>query len=218
MQLALAIPQTQPRNESAQHWWLKHCARGWLRPQQIDAVGIEVPYPTWRKPAFYERLSAEVGASCCLHRMTGYIDVVGLGKRHYMTGRSSRFRLYSPEGDELVSVGIEVKVSRGDFLSGYHTACQYNYVLVPPGIAAVEELPDDVGLLCYDPSRYAPRNHKWAWPYRGWIRMERRAIERRVCPLNGTAAGYQIAYALTTEVLRNGRVVGDHPFTEDQEA
>lgn len=48
------------------------------------------------------------------------------------------------------SYGIEVKISRADFKSGYGTRCNYNYVMCPTGMIDKSELPNYVGLLYVD--------------------------------------------------------------------
>lgn len=60
-------------------------------------------------------------------------------------------------GDEPVTKGIEVKISRNDLNNGYVcTGLNYHYLLVPKGLVDFKEVPTHVGILEYDPKTKHP--------------------------------------------------------------
>lgn len=148
----------RPGNESAAHWFLKYLARDWLlhTRQQGWIAAVEVAMHLSRYD--YERREDYTG------QRTARIDCVGLQKYEKAFKRSERrerrregFQSSDivPDGSllhRMVSVSLEVKVSRSDYLSGfYDDACQFNYAVTPPGILEKSDLPEHVGWLCYDP-------------------------------------------------------------------
>ena len=89
------------------------------------------------------------------------IDVVGVGLRYFPWSRRKiqdelydDFELQSPEQYEIgynVLRGIEVKVSKSDFLNGFMcTGTNYNYVLAPSKLVSPSILPKGVGLIEYN--------------------------------------------------------------------
>ena len=94
------------------------------------------------------------------------IDVVGVGLKYFPTKRRrlkqeeyDEFSLDSEERYEYgynVLRGIEVKVSRGDFKSGFIcTSCNYNYVLTPMKMISSGMLPKGVGLIEYNRYKFS---------------------------------------------------------------
>ncbi len=83
------------------------------------------------------------------------IDVVGLYDqpiyevvKTYPTGYQEK----RSNGTKQVSKGIEVKISRQDFKTGYVcTGLNYHYLLTPKDMVSLKEIPKHVGLLEYDP-------------------------------------------------------------------
>ena len=62
-------------------------------------------------------------------------------------------------------IGYEIKVSRGDFLQDgkwhlYLQYCNEFYFVVPHGLVKKDELPDNVGLIYYNPDTQALRTVK----------------------------------------------------------
>jgi len=76
------------------------------------------------------------------------IDVCGIGDKYIphnpFTSRSEEYK-YN------VLRGIEVKVSREDFKTGFVcSGCNYNYLLVPEGLVWSVEVPKEVGIITLD--------------------------------------------------------------------
>jgi len=86
------------------------------------------------------------------------IDVLGIGSVNIMAKDESQSnRFYQPMkkiGTEILVRGIEVKVSRSDFLTGYvQTGLNYHYVLCPELLVKKSEVPKHVGLLYWGGGR-----------------------------------------------------------------
>ena len=198
MQPRLFIDVKTPANESREHFRLKHFARRWLFEGRAVAVALEVSFPLWDRryggpwnrmdDAEIRQISASRPADCYLRQTYGQVDCVGVARRYVAEGNKRPHYPLTPIEREIVSVGIEVKVSRSDFLSGYHTPCSFNYVLVPKDLVLADELPDDVGLLYAGDRRY-----KWG------MYMIRRARERKGGALLAPLATLNIAKVLSNQ-------------------
>ena len=81
------------------------------------------------------------------------IDVLGIGEVNVMApdDRYSSYGNYHPKkkvGTETLLRGIEVKVSRSDFLNGYvQTGLNFHYLLCPELMVKKSEIPKHIGLL-----------------------------------------------------------------------
>lgn len=94
------------------------------------------------------------------------IDVLGVQLqyrpytgRKLLTEQTPGFNVTNPEKYLLgcnVLRGVEVKVSRGDYRSGFAcTGCNYNYVFAPTRMLAPGELPDRVGLIEFNRYKFS---------------------------------------------------------------
>lgn len=191
-----SLPLATPGNESREHFRLKHFVRRYLNERGATACATEVGFPAWRtKCAPWAGKSMEEieqiidhfpgRARCALWATCGVVDCVAIMEGgDAVNSRGSR-RSWTPEDHDVVSVGVEVKVSRGDFLSGYHTVCDFNYVLTPPNLIREDEVPEPTGILV------GSKCHKWG------IRMVRRAGRRSRSALSGPSAAVMIASKLS---------------------
>lgn len=162
-----------PANESEEHFRLKHFVRRWLKERRAKGVAIEAGFCKPPHAPHYAWPDAYVD---CLAVMESY---VALGKDPI-----------PPEVLEqgIASLCIEVKVSRADYLSGYHSPCELNYLLVPEGLVAKDELPAHIGLL-----------YGQAEQFRWGMHLIRRAEWQSPCLLPGPLAAFRIASKLTNE-------------------
>jgi len=84
-----------------------------------------------------------------------FIDVAGIGKKYlpYTRDRKIGGPYYFN-----VSRGIEVKVSRSDFRSGFVcSGCNYHYLITPMRLINPAELPKWVGLIEYNKHKFNAR-------------------------------------------------------------
>lgn len=91
------------------------------------------------------------------------IDILGIGEKNIMSNEDTTtphgtYRTRKKVGTEITLRGIEVKVSRNDFLNGYaQTGLHFHYLLTPELLVKKSEIPKHVGLLYWkkgDPSVY----------------------------------------------------------------
>jgi len=88
------------------------------------------------------------------------IDVCGVGEKYIpythrdnvldlaFTSRNIKYK-YN------VVRGIEVKVSRNDFKTGFMcTGCNYHYLMIPEGLVYSYQIPKHVGIIKVDPTRF----------------------------------------------------------------
>ena len=179
-----------PGNMSKEHFWLQHLARIYLHDNHYcNCVAREVSFPlllatTEAPPDTKEAVKYRLG----LERL----DVVAIGPRSHILGSQP---MSSKQALEKVSIGVEVKISRSDFLSGFHSrCCNFNYVLAPAGMIKKIELPEGCGLLCADRDGSA-------------IRIVRRASELKDCAFSIETVIFAIAVALTTEYANHARTI-----------
>jgi hypothetical protein len=85
------------------------------------------------------------------------IDVCGVGERlREVRGLSHGEERGLYEAGENILRGVEVKVSRSDFRSGFVcTGCNYNYLLTPMRLVAPWEVPQGVGLIEYNKHKFS---------------------------------------------------------------
>lgn len=114
-----------PKNESAEHFYLKQVAKIWLKTQkQCQYIASEVHVPSDKINGREKRV---------------IVDTVGVRKIH---------KQYSSY--DLHVYCIEVKVSKTDFANGFNTGGNFNYLLTPKGLLLKDEIPKGVGLLEVD--------------------------------------------------------------------
>jgi hypothetical protein len=96
------------------------------------------------------------------HELDGHhvIDACGVGERFFRPqGRS--LSDFLGEGGEYevkrnVLRGVEVKVSRSDFMNGFVcSCCNFNYLLTPMRLVAAWEVPRGVGLIEYNRHKFS---------------------------------------------------------------
>ena len=137
--------------ESYEHKHLKKIAVIWLLNQGCFLADAEVPL-------------SQVG----LIRYSNLdnktvVDAAGVGLRFSKDNGRSKISeqfdssiLESAEVGECILRGIEVKVTRGDYRSGFAcSGCNYHYILTPLKLLAPSEVPKGVGLIEYN-------KYKWS--------------------------------------------------------
>ncbi|HEY8414451.1 MAG TPA: hypothetical protein VIK99_01635, partial [Thermaerobacter sp.] len=92
------------------------------------------------------------------------IDVAGL-RRTYDYDRGEKIGPHTPR---MIVYGVEVKVSRSDYLAGYCTSAHVLYLMTPPGLLRPEELPPGIGLVEGDPDKA----EVYLWETGGIYRIE----------------------------------------------
>lgn len=172
-----------PQNVSAEHFWLQHLARSYLRDNHCcSCVGTEVSLPIYSPQHF---ASPEDNKAMKYRLQYKRLDVVAVGPRYYISGCPPTMGQGERRGK--VSIAIEVKVSHADFNSGFHKqCCNFNYVLAPASIVKKSEMPKGCGLLSAD-------RDEWS------IRIVHRAPELKDCAFSIETAIFAIGVALTTE-------------------
>jgi len=218
-------------SESREHQYLKYLSRNWLLQDHAWMVGIEVSFPAWSRdyPAGMP-CGTDRAPACRLHHTGPIIDVLGLMSLWRAMPKTRRpvaprwpygldcdtaeyKRLQAEQNahhkalwamhHELVTVGIEVKVSRSDFLSGYcDNVADLNWVCVCPGVCKKQDVPDHVGILQYDPR--TDRN----------LRILKRPVRLEHCIMPGGTeyATRQIALNLCHEMHRSFFAAIEDPF------
>ena len=112
-----------PRNESKEHFLLKHVGRIYFWQRGFRIVGQEI----------YGLRDWRAQRDC--------VDVLAVGERKI------------GEMKMLCSKAIEVKVSRSDFKSGFCKGADFTSILCPKGMIDPDELPQGVGLIEADIDR-----------------------------------------------------------------
>ncbi len=170
--------------ESALHSFLKQVAKLWLYNRLCHTVAEEVALNHLGLPRYSEMDNKKV------------IDVVGVGLK-YLDHPGWRRRERRCEGLTLdhpdrysfgynVLCGVEVKVSRGDYMNGFTcTGCNYNYLLTPMRLVSPGEVPGGVGLIEYNRYKFgcekAEEDHPGSRPFRlRGLRVVKPAAYRRV--------------------------------------
>ncbi len=87
------------------------------------------------------------------------IDVCGVGEKYIPLAARIHPDTTDYESDEYkynVVRGIEVKVSRSDFKSGFIcSGCNYNYLMVPEGLVWSCEVPKELGIIKIDEKAFS---------------------------------------------------------------
>jgi hypothetical protein len=136
--------------ESPEHKHLKSVAILWLLNQGCFLADTEVPLSQVGLQRYTELDNKTV------------VDAVGVGLRFSVgNGKFEPSEGFDPsslagsEAGECVLRGVEVKVTRGDFRSGFAcSGCNYHYLLTPIRLLAPFEVPRGIGLIEYN-------KHKW---------------------------------------------------------
>lgn len=165
--------------ESQLHSHLKRVAVLWLINQGCFLADVEVPL-------------SQLG----LRRYTEFdnkmlVDAVGVGLR-FNAGNSKRediedfepSSLDGAEAGECILRGVEVKVSRSDFRSGFAcSGCNYHYLFTPMKLLSPSEVPKGVGLIEYNNYKFGcePDDAHPNRPYRiTGLRVLKHPIHREV--------------------------------------
>lgn len=106
-----------PKNESREHFLLKHVGRIYFWQRGFRMVGLEV-----------SGLRDWAAQRNC-------VDVLAIGERKIADMKM------------LTSKAIEVKVSRSDFKAGFCKGADFTSILCPKGMLAPEEMPEGIGLI-----------------------------------------------------------------------
>ena len=113
------------------------------------------------------------------------VDVCGVGERFFEADRALLTDYAKPLGGRHevrrnVLRGVEVKVSRSDFRSGFCcSGCNYNYLLAPMRMVSPWELPRGVGLVEYNRYKFSVGLTEGRFAF-GGLRVVRKASYRRV--------------------------------------
>lgn len=85
------------------------------------------------------------------------IDVCGVGEKYIpLVKRMNSSGHYGEKYKYNVLRGIEVKVSREDFKTGFIcSGCNYNYLLIPEGLVWSYEIPKEVGIIKVVPTNFS---------------------------------------------------------------
>jgi hypothetical protein len=131
--------------ESKLHWFLKKVGVAFLLNQGCFMVDTEVSLSR-----FGQRRLGDLDAR-------HVIDVCGVGERlREVRGLPHGEERGLYEAGENILRGVEVKVSRSDFRSGFVcTGCNYNYLLTPMRLVAPWEVPQGVGLIEYNKHKFS---------------------------------------------------------------
>jgi len=137
-------PEHQPGNESPEHYVLKQLALAWLLTHcKLAATEVDGFWPPIRQlTAEIRKAGKEKGHP--LH-WRGFKNGPGRGRIDAIGVRGKWV------GNWQRSYGVEVKVSRSDFQTGFCYGPEYVYVLTPPGLLSLDEVPPDIGLMEADP-------------------------------------------------------------------
>jgi hypothetical protein len=219
--------------ESALHAFLKQVAKLWLYNKLCHTVEEEVTLNHLGLPRYCELDNKKV------------IDVVGVGLKYFdhrgwrlRDGGCEGFTLDRPDQYMLgynVLRGVEVKVSRGDYLNGFAcTGCNYNYLLTPMRLVSPGEVPGGVGLIEYnrykfgceqvDDEEYPDRR-----PFRlRGLRVVKPATYRRVpqfhidhvineISLRRMSEGLQSNYMSVLECLGDSKIRYSQPASDEED-
>lgn len=125
--------------ESDLHRFLKDVSMAYLYNQNCFLVATEVHVSP------HQRLNTPLDQHFI-------IDVCGVGEKYipYSSVRPLDKIKYN------IVRGIEVKVSRNDFKTGFVcSGCNYNYLIVPEGLVWSSEIPKTVGIIKVDPKTFS---------------------------------------------------------------
>lgn len=123
-----------PQNESQEHYFLKQVAKAYLKFNfNCKYVGSEVYIG---KSIDYSLKDRYPNVPFNSREIT---DVVGI--------ENKKLKHMSHKGTVR---NIEVKVSRADFLSGYSTMGDYNYIIAPKGVLERIDIPKMIGFIEVD--------------------------------------------------------------------
>ncbi|HEY8342226.1 MAG TPA: hypothetical protein VIK75_04345 [Calditerricola sp.] len=144
-------PQRVPANESREHYILKQLGVWFLRGLGCEIVVQEVDGFTGNAREVRPRGASNEYGFWTREWLRGptRIDVAGL-RRTYDFNRGEKIGPHTPR---MIVYGLEVKVSRSDYLSGYCTSAHVLYIMTPPGLLRPDELPPGIGLVEGDPDK-----------------------------------------------------------------
>jgi len=196
--------------ESTLHAFLKQVAKLWLYNKMCHTVEEGVAINHLGLPRYCELDNKKV------------IDVVGVGLK-YLDHRRWRHRDGGCEGFTLdrpgrylfeynVLRGVEVKVSRGDYLNGFTcTGCSYNYLLTSMRLVSPGEVPGGVGLIEYNRYKFGCEEVEDDYPgsrpfrLRG-LRVVKPAAYRRVPQFHIDHVVNEVGMRRRTEGMRSSYV------------
>ena len=170
--------------ESQRHLYLKQVGKLWLYNQLCHMVDIEVKLNQLGLDRYLEIDNKKV------------IDVIGVGLKYFPWKRRKtqdedydNFKLINPEQYDIgynILRGIEVKVSKSDFKSGFVcTSANFNYVMTPTKLVSPSLLPKGVGLIEYNKYKFGIEKNEddreISRPYKiKGVRVVKRATYRHI--------------------------------------
>jgi len=165
-------PQHVPANESREHYILKQLGAWFLRSLGCEIVVQEVDGFTGNAKEVHRGWAFNEDGIWARAWIRGphRIDVAGL-RRSY-DGRGEKIGPHTPR---MIVYGVEVKVSRSDYLAGYCTSAHVLYLMTPPGLLRPEELPPGIGLVEGDPDKA----EVYLWETGGIYRIEGLRVVRK---------------------------------------
>ena len=190
--------------ESPLHRFLKLAGYVWLARQNCSLIKFEMAPPVirdkhiqqhneWMKGRKKRYAQTDFDFTPIpheLHRLDKKIvlDILALGQLRdgtelvdtgikYKDGKDPERILWQREDHlKFCLRGVEIKVSRSDFLSGFcASGCHYHYLLTPMGLVRKHEIPDHVGLLEFNKHKF---NATWLDYGKKWELAGLRLVKR----------------------------------------
>jgi len=219
--------------ESALHAFLKQVAKLWLYNKLCHTVEEEVTLNHLGLLRYCELDNKKV------------IDVVGVGLKYFdhrgwrlRDGGCDGFTLDRPDQYVVgynVLRGVEVKVSRGDYINGFAcTGCNYNYLLTPMRLVSPGDVPSGLGLIEYNRYKFGCEQVDYEEypdrrPFRlSGLRVVKPATYRRVpqfhidhvineISLRRRAEGLHSNYMSVLECLGDSKIHYSQPASDEEE-
>lgn len=179
--------------ETDLHRFLKEVGMAYLYNQNCFLVATEVSVSPSRE---------RHGSSLDQHFI---IDVCGVGEKYIPLHLREQYEGIGISSEQKykynVLRGIEVKVSRSDFKSGFIcSGCNYNYLMVPEGLVWSYEVPKGIGIIKVDAENFVAKSYSdpaFRFRFQG-LRILRKPKFKQIEP-------YQIDNAINTIAKRASR-------------
>ncbi len=224
--------------ESPLHLFLKLAGYVWLARQKCSLIKFEMAPPMTddkfvqqenkfrldRQKVYRQTDFDYIPAPHSLHKLNTkqILDILAVGQ--FKDGHELIETPIVIEGDRKLhrSVdyltfrlrGVEIKVSRSDFLNGFcASGCHYHYLLTPMGLVKKYELPDHVGLLEFNKHKFRAiwNDYGKGWDLSGLRLVKRPRLrdvpERSVltCVVDlARKSSWRISKGIYAEILESG--------------
>jgi len=170
-------------------------------------VSTEVNVPTYYKfpPTIFEKDPVIVN-----HRHH-IIDLIGIEYEYLPISKQYKKELWSDVLQKKIIKkiikkpilrGIEIKVSKSDFKSGFiHVGCHYNYLMVPKGLIQPKEVHKYIGIIEVDLDNYCVKKFDFGYELIG-VKIIRNPKRQPVSNLAIERCRDQISTSLTNQTKR----------------